>query len=85
MAGGQYNFLVWELKKKPTKNVKGLISELHVFLDIDGGHSELSLGHVPVVLHVVGQAGKTRVSRQEIITWFPSTYRHLVWTILSSR
>merc|ERR1719500_1334078 len=37
------------------KNVKGLISELHVLLVVDGGHGELSLGHVPVVLDVVGQ------------------------------
>ena len=37
------------------KDVKGLVSELHVLLVVDGGHGELTLGHVPVVLDVVGQ------------------------------
>ena len=34
------------------KNVKGFVGKLHVLLVVDGGHSELSLGHVPVVLDV---------------------------------
>ena len=37
------------------KNVKGLISEHHVLLVVNGGHSEFALGHKPVVLDVVAQ------------------------------
>ena len=37
---------------KLTKDVKSLISELHVLPVVDGGHSEFALGHVPVVLDV---------------------------------
>ena len=37
------------------KDVKGLVGELHVLPVVDGGHGELALGHVPVVLDVVGQ------------------------------
>ena len=37
------------------QDVKGLISELHVLLVVNGGNSQLPLGHVPVVLDVVGQ------------------------------
>merc|ERR1719220_881878 len=37
------------------KDVKGLISELHVLLVVNGGHGQLALGHIPVVLDVVGQ------------------------------
>ena len=36
------------------KNVKGLIRELHVPFVVDGRHSQLALGHVPVILDVVG-------------------------------
>ena len=38
-----------------TKNIKGFIGKLHVLLVVDGGDGELTLGHVPVVLDVVGQ------------------------------
>ena len=37
------------------ENVEGLISKLHVFLVVDGGHGEFALGHEPVVLDVVAQ------------------------------
>ena len=37
------------------KNVKGLVSKLHVLLVVNGGHGQLALGHEPVVLDVVGQ------------------------------
>ena len=49
------NILVLCRRRKPTKNVKGLISKLHVLLVVDGRHGEFSLRHVPVVLDVVGQ------------------------------
>ena len=37
------------------KDVKGLVGELHVLPVVDGGHGQLALRHVPVVLDVVGQ------------------------------
>ena len=37
------------------KDVEGFVGELHVLLVVDGGHGELALGHVPVVLDVVGE------------------------------
>merc|ERR1719295_395249 len=37
------------------KDVEGFVSELHVLLVVNGGDGELTLGHVPVVLDVVGQ------------------------------
>ena len=37
------------------KDVEGFVGELHVLLVVDGGDGELALGHVPVVLDVVGQ------------------------------
>merc|ERR1719356_426666 len=37
------------------KDVEGFVGELHVLLVVDGGDGELALGHVPVVLDVVGE------------------------------
>merc|ERR1719193_454673 len=37
------------------QNVKGFVSEHHVFLVVNGGHGQLALRHVPVVLDVVAQ------------------------------
>ena len=51
------------------KNVKGLISEHHVLLIVDGGHSELALGDIPVVLDVIG---KEACQREKIINIYPS-------------
>ena len=53
-AGGVLKHIILHLLRE-AKNVKGLISKHHVLLVVDGGHSELALGHVPVVLDVVGQ------------------------------
>ena len=36
-----------------TKDVKGLIGELHVLAIVDGGNGDLALRHVPVVHDVV--------------------------------
>ena len=38
-----------------SEDVKRFIGELHVLLVVDAVNSEFALGHVPVVLYVVGQ------------------------------
>merc|ERR1719400_2346188 len=53
-AGGVLEHIVLHLFAE-AKDVKGLVGKLHVLPVIDGGNGQLALGHVPVVLNVVGQ------------------------------
>ena len=53
-AGGVLEHIVLHVAGE-AKNIKGLAGEHHVLLVVDGGHSELALGDIPVVLDVVGQ------------------------------
>ena len=53
-AGGVLEHIVLHLLAE-AKDVKGLVGELHVLPVVDGGHGQLALRHVPVVLDVVGQ------------------------------
>ena len=46
------------------KDVEGFVGELHVLLVVDGGHGELALGHVPVVLDVVGEEACIKINQQ---------------------
>merc|ERR1719385_253679 len=43
------------LSLSETKDIKGFIGKVHVFLVINGGDSELALGDIPVVQDVIGK------------------------------
>merc|ERR1711934_647189 len=64
------------------KNVKGLISKLHVLLVVDGGHSEFTLGHKPVVLDVIGQQALLlqvgNLVRHEVVEGVVATLQRLL-------
>merc|ERR1711971_1476366 len=53
-AGSVLEHIVFHVLAE-AQDVKGLIGKLHVLPVVDGGHSQLALGHIPVVLDVVGQ------------------------------
>merc|ERR1719341_2300471 len=64
------------------KNVKGLISKLHVLLVVDGGNGEFALGHKPVVLDVVGQQALLlevgNLVRHEVVEGVVATLQRLL-------
>merc|ERR1719189_2917254 len=64
------------------KNVKGLISKLHVLLVVNGGHGQLALGHIPVVLDVIGQQALLlqvrNLVRHEVVEGVVATLQRLL-------